>query len=149
MEIAQSGNISDSDDKTDESENEEDEPSDDEQVDDWMLLCRISQNYSEAGNPLSDNFDWFKDVRNVPRDLLNESPGWIYQQRKDAEELGQIQQYPAGDEQGVVDPESLNEQQRLAFHIITSQNGIDNEPVHMIVCGTAGTGKTFLVIRVI
>ena len=132
LETAQSGNVSDSDDKSDESESDEDEPSDDEQVDDWMLLCRINQNYSEAGNPLSDNVDWFKDVRNVPIDLLKESPGWIYQQRKDAEELGQIQQYPAGDEQGVIDPESLNEQQQLAFDIITSQNGNDNEPVHMI-----------------
>ena len=145
LEIAQSGNISDSDDKTDESESEEDEPSDDEQVDDWMLLCRINQNYGDAGNPLSDNVNWFQDVRNVPLDLLKESPGWIYQQRKDAEELGQIQQYPVGDEQGVIDPESLNEQQRLAFDIITSQNGNDNEPVHMIVCRTAGTGKTFLI----
>ena len=81
----------------------------------------------------------------MPLDLLKESPGWIYQQRKDAEELGQIQQYPVGDEQGVIDRESLNEQQRLAFDIITSQNSNDNEPVHMIVCGTAGTGKTFLI----
>ena len=81
----------------------------------------------------------------MPRDLLKESPGWIYQQRKDVEELGQIQQYPLGDEQRVIDLERLNEQQRLAFDIITSQNGNDNEPVHMIVCGTAGTGKTFLI----
>ena len=44
----------------------------------------------------------------------------------------------------MIDPESLNKQQQLAFDIITSQNGNDNEPVHMIVCGTAGTGKTFL-----
>ena len=94
---------------------------------------------------MSGNVDWFKDVRNVPRDLLKESPGWIYQQRKDAEELGQMQQYPTGDEQGMIDPESLNKQQRLAFDIITSQNGNDNEPVHMIVCGTAGTGKTFFI----
>ena len=45
LEIAQSGNVSDSDDKSDESESEEDEPSDDEQVDDWMWFCRINQNY--------------------------------------------------------------------------------------------------------
>ena len=71
-----------------------------------MLLCRINQNYGEAGNPLSDNVHWFKDVRNVPIDLLKESPGWIYQQRKDVEELGQIQQYPVGHEQGVIDLET-------------------------------------------
>ena len=33
--------------------------------------------------------------------------------------------------------------QRLTFDIITSQNGNDNEPVHIIVCETAVTGKTF------
>ena len=42
----------------------------------------------------------------------------------------------------MIDLESLNEQQRLAFDIITSQNGNENEPVDMIVCGTAGTGET-------
>ena len=96
--MRKSGN--DSDDKSDESESEEVERSDDEQVDHWMWLCRINQNYSETGNPLSDNVDWFKDVRNVPQDLLKESPGWIYQQRKDAEELGQMQLYSVGEEQG-------------------------------------------------
>ena len=39
----------------------------------------------------------------------------------------------------------MNEQQQLAFDIITSQNGNDNEPVRMIVWGTAGTGKKFLI----
>ena len=60
LEIAQSGNISDSDDKTDESESGEDEPSDVEQVDDWMLLCRINRNYGKAGNPLLTMLIGFK-----------------------------------------------------------------------------------------
>jgi Ni2+-binding GTPase involved in maturation of urease and hydrogenase len=35
--------------------------------------------------------------------------------------------------------------QRHAYDIITSQNGDNAEPVYMIVCGTAGTGKTYLI----
>ena len=62
-----------------------------EQVDNWMLLCRINQQFQDAGNQMSDNeaVDWFQEVRAaVPTDLLKESPGWIYSQRKEAEELG-------------------------------------------------------------
>jgi hypothetical protein len=78
---------SDNQDNDDESEADPDE---EEEVDDWVLLCRINQDYGEAGNRLSDNeaVDWFETVRAVPRDLLRESPGWIYSQRKEAEEHG-------------------------------------------------------------
>ena len=33
-----------------------------EEVDDWMLLCRINQQFQEAGNQMSDNeaVDWFE-----------------------------------------------------------------------------------------
>ena len=79
----------------------------------------------------------------MPRDLLKESPGWIYSQRKEAEEHGQ--HFREDDQQCVIDPETLNEKQRLAYDIITSQNGDNSEPVYMIVCGTAGTGKTYLI----
>ncbi|CAB4027966.1 ATP-dependent DNA helicase PIF1-like [Paramuricea clavata] len=109
------------------------DPDDEEEVDDWMLLCRINQNYGEA-------VDWFEMVRAVPRDLLKESPGWIYSQRREAEEHGQ--HFREDDQQCVIDPETLNEKQRLAYDIITSQNGDNAEPVYMIVCGTAGTATT-------
>ncbi len=68
-----------SDNQNDDDESEVD-PYDKEEVDDWMLLCRINQDYGEAGNWMSDNeaVNWFEMVRAVPRDLLRESPGWIY-----------------------------------------------------------------------
>ena len=43
-----------------------------EEVDNWMLLCRINQQFQEAGNQMSDSeaVDWFEEVRAVPsRDL--------------------------------------------------------------------------------
>ena len=133
-----------SDNQDDDDESEAD-PYEEDEVDDWMLLCRINQDYGEAGNWLSDNeaVEWFETVRAVPRDLLRESPGWIYSQRKEAEEHGQ--QFREGDQQCVIDPETFNEKKRLAYDIITSQNGDNAEPVYMIVFGTAGTGKTYLI----
>ncbi len=119
-----------------------------EEVDDWMLLCRINQHCQEAGNQMSDNeaVDLLEEVRAVHKDLLTESPGWIYSQRKEAEELGQ--QYQE-DQLCVSDPETLNDKQRLAFDIITSENGDNAEPpVHMIESGTAGTGKMYLISAV-
>ncbi len=135
-----------SDNQDDDDESEVD-PYDEEEVDDWMLLCRINQDYGEAGNQMSDNeeVDWFEEVRAVPRDLLREAPGWIYSQRKEAEELGQ--QYQE-DQLCVSDPETLNDKQRLTFDLITSQNDDNAKPVHMIVSGTAGTGKTYLISAV-
>ncbi len=133
-------------DESDDDESEVDAPIE-ENVDDWMLLCRINQQFQEAGNQMSDNeaVDWFEEVRAVPRDLLRESPGWIYSKRKEAEELGQ--QYQE-DQLCVSDPETLNDKQRLAFDLITSQNDDNAKPVHMIVSGTAGTGKTYLISAV-
>ena len=132
-----------SDNQDDDDESEVD-PDEEEEVDDWMLLCRINQDYGEAGNQMSDNeaVDWFETVRALPRDLLRESPGWIYSKRKEAEEHGlQFRD----DQQCVIDPETLNEKQCLAYNIITSQNSDNAEPVYMIVCRTAGTGKTYLI----
>ncbi len=133
-------------DESDDDESEVDAPIE-ENVDDWMLLCRINQQFQEAGNQMSDNeaVDWFEEVRAVPRDLLRESPGWIYSKRKEAEELGQ--QYQE-DQLCVSDPETLNDKQRLAFDLITSQNDDNAKPVHMIVSGTASTGETYLISAV-
>ena len=41
----------------------------------------------------------------------------------------------------------MNEKQRLAYDIVTShaQSVQTSEPVCMIICGTAGTGKTYLI----
>ena len=41
---------------------------------------------------------------------------------------------------------TLNDKQRLAFDIITSMADDDSEPLCMIVSGTAGMGKTYLIV---
>ena len=142
------GNSDQSDDDQSDDDQSDDDHYEEEQVDDWMLLCRINQQFQDAGNQMSDNeaVDWFEEVRAVPTDLLKESPGWIYSQKKEAEELGH--QFQEDEQQLVIDPETLNEKQRLAYEIITSEIRDNPEPVHMIVCGTAGTGKTYLISAV-
>ena len=59
-----------SDNQVDDDKSEVD-PYEEEKVDDWMLLCRINQNYGEAGNRMSDNeaVDLFETVRAVPREF--------------------------------------------------------------------------------
>ncbi|XP_028417584.1 uncharacterized protein LOC114542031 [Dendronephthya gigantea] len=130
------------DESSDESDDEQDQPNEEEQIEDWMLLCRLNQHYEDAGDQMANNeaVDWFEAARGVPGDLLRESAGWISKQRKDAEEQGM--QYQTGDQQVVVDPGTLNDKQRLAFDIITASMANDEcEPLHMIVSGTAGTAQ--------
>ena len=146
---AQCGKTNGNDDDQSDDDQSVDDHHEEEKVDDWMLLCRINQQFQDARNQMSDNeaVDWFQEVRAaVPTDLLKESPGWIYSQRKEAEELGH--QFQKDEQQPIIDPETLNEKQRLAYDIITSEIGDNPEPVHMIVCGTAGTGKTYLISAV-
>ncbi|CAB4005609.1 ATP-dependent DNA helicase PIF1-like [Paramuricea clavata] len=100
-----------------ENDRSEVDPDDEEEGDYWMLLCRINQDYGEAGNRMSDN------------EAVD-----LFETTKEAEEHGQ--HFREDDQQCVIDPETLNEKQRLAYDIITSQNGDNAEPVYMIVCGT-------------
>ena len=114
-----------------------------------MLVCRLNQRYEQCGDLLLENgTDWFEEARSVPLELLRECPGWISKQRKDAEEQGRqpLTAQPQN-RHPTIDPATLNEKQRLGFDIVTShaQSVETSEPVCMIVCGTAGTGKTFLI----
>ena len=111
---------------------------------------QVEQHYEQSGDLLLENgTDWFEEARSVPVELLRECPGWISKQRKDAEERGR-QPLTAQAQNGhepAIDPATLNDKQRLAYDIVTShaQSVDTSEPVCMILCGTAGTGKTYLI----
>ena len=122
-------------------ENNEEE----EEVEDWMMLCRLNQHYEESGNPMFENTtDWFEAAKSVPVEVLRDCPGWIYKKKKEMEEGQQLVMQP---EVVVIDPVSLNEKQTLAFNILKShaQRFATSESLRMIICGTAGTGKTYLI----
>ena len=72
-------------------ENNEEE----EEVEDWMMSCRLNQHYEESGNPMFENTtDWFEAAKSVPVEVLRDSPGWIYKKKKDMEEGQQLVMQP-------------------------------------------------------
>ena len=81
----------DEDDEDETSKNDDELPDNEQQeeTEDWMLLCRLNQHYEQSSNQqMKNGTDWFEAARSVPMDLLKECPGWICTQRKDAEEQG-------------------------------------------------------------
>ena len=131
-------------------DNDDDEPQKEEELcDEWMLLCRLNQRYEADSDKDSnaDMVDWSASSSHFPADVLRECPAWISHRRK---ECHQITDGASSDQQAAAPVESLNEQQKLAYDIVTKHNkarlaGEPVKPLHMIICGTAGTGKSFLI----
>ena len=119
-----------------------------EEFDDWMLLCRLNQNYQQVGYESDSTVDWCEDARSVAPDFLRECGGWIHSKRKDSEQstCNNISVRTANCEEQI-NLSTLNDKQRLAFDLVLDHANSDNqlEPLRMIVCGTAGTGKTYLI----
>jgi len=108
-----------------EDEQEEDADDDDdndevpireEEPEEWMLLCRLNQQYDHEISQRSQSrensqFDWTETGRAMPPGLLREAANWITKRRNEALEdptvINRQQNQP-------VNPEQLNRQQRLA-----------------------------------
>ena len=100
----------------------------------WMELCRLNQRFSNHTDDHTDH-DWSEQANAMPPDILAECPKWITITPR---------------RQQQVNLQSLNQEQLQAYNIVASHhrsllNGNNPNPLHMIVCGTAGTGKSFLV----
>lgn len=131
---------------------EEDSDDDDEVLqrperqDEWMQLCQLHPHFNTPSG--ADNqVDWAASARQLPPDLLRECPKWISSQHRlsdnNPESPWQRQLPP-------VDISTLNAKQHQAYDIIRchyAQLTAGNEPtpIHMIVSGTAGTGKSYLI----
>ncbi|XP_078371416.1 ATP-dependent DNA helicase Pif1-like [Oculina patagonica] len=124
-----------------------------EEPEEWMLLCRLNQHYENdiaQTNPSQNQsqFDWTATARMMPSHLVRESANWISKQRNEAREdptvtINQRQQEP-------VNVNTLTTHQRLAYNIVENhQQSLTTdtplEPLHMIVLGSAGTGKSYLI----
>ena len=88
--------------------------------------------------------DWFEAAKSVPEEVSRDCLGWIYKKKQEMEEGQQLIMQP---EVVVIDPSSLNKKQTLAFNIVNSrpQRLATSESLRMIICGTAGAGKTYLI----
>ena len=135
---------------------EDNSDDDDEEVpqheggpEEWMLLCRLNQHYDDTlsqGTQSHENmqFDWTETARAMPAALLRESANWITKRRDEALED------PIRRQQETVDPARLNRQQMLAYNILASHHAALNsatppEPLQVIITGTAGSGKSYLI----
>ena len=139
------------DDHDDDGDNDE-VPIREEEPEEWMLLCRLNQQYDHdisQGCQSRENsqFDWTETARAMPPVLLREAANWISKRRNEALEdptiVNRQQHQP-------VNPEQLNRQQRLAFNILAVHHaaltsGTPQQPLHMIITGEGGSGKSFLI----
>lgn len=82
-----------------------------------------------------------------PCNLIKECPSWIKLSRRSCEDDPNS---PWHRQLPTVDVSSLNAQQNLAYTVIVQHHlqvmqKQHPSPLHMIVCGTTGTGKSYLI----
>ena len=98
-----------------------------------MLICRRNADFSN--HDCDDDHDWSVSSAAYPN--LEEMPTFITRQRESA------QQRPFTT---TADPLCLQGKQLAIYNLVKSHlEGNDTTPLHMIVSGTAGTGKSYLI----
>ena len=114
------------------------------QQDDWMQLCSLNSQYAMQTTSDSPAVDWSEYTQSLPQHVVREAPSWIASSRKDTSHSLFIRHLPP------VDITTLNYEQTVAFRIVEEHSSqlASNQhppPLHMVVCGTAGTGKSYLI----
>ena len=105
-------------------------------IQDWMLICQYNAEFSQDADDEQD-CDWLNAARAYP-DVL-EMPSFLAQQR---------QQYTKECVSLTADPAHLQGKQLKAYSIVREHFEVDNsnrQPLTMVVSGTAGTGKSYLI----
>lgn len=103
-------------------------------IDEWMLVC---QRYSDLQPDMSSqqDFDW--SLPGQAYSNLEEMPSFMAQQRQSA---------PQHTFTTTADPQNLQGKQLQAYNIVLQHvEGDALSPLRMIVSGTAGTGKSYLI----
>ena len=117
-----------------------------EYQDEWMVLCQRNPRFT-VHSEQDDQVDWEAAARDFPREILRECPNWIISQRHLSEASSDStwhRQLPA------VEVTTLNSKQKHAYDLIQDYHvrflsAGNTHPLHMIVSGTAGTGKSYLI----
>ena len=101
----------------------------------WMLLCSNLQQSPEEQEETQQSTDWTAAAQLYPN--LQEAPRFVTHAKENAQ-----LQVPTS----TADPERLQAKQRLVYNAVCSHiQAEDPEPLRMVVSGTAGTGKSFLI----
>ena len=128
-----------------ESSDSDDELPATEQREEWMLLCHLNHHYT-ASSQQDDSINWSEAAQSLPPEILQECPRWIKMKRQESDAnpcAAWNRQLPP------IDVGTLNTNQNKAYDIICRhhQQLLANNkptPLCMIICGTAGTGKSYL-----
>ena len=102
-----------------------------------MLLCGHQQDTEGAGIQTSEEVDWTAAAKQYNN--LKEMPSFIAQQHQLDEHISA--------KKVSVDPSKLQGKQLEAFNVVISHCSSQDQqqPLKMIVSGTAGTGKSYLI----
>ena len=100
-----------------------------------MLICQYGADFTESSAEES-NYDWSLAARAYPN--LEEMPSFVPQQR---------QKYVVQVASTTANPDHLQGKQLQAYRIVQEHFNAKPEasPLRMIVSGTAGTGKSYLI----
>ena len=103
--------------------------------DDWMVICQRHQSNLTTTQEDGQTFDWCAAAAAYPN--LTEAPSFIAQSR----EVFQISSH-----NNSVDCRNLQRKQLQVYQLVHQQfYNVDTEPLRLIVSGTAGTGKSYLI----
>src|SRR3954452_2572221 len=114
-----------------------------------MILAEMSSDavincsFDLGSREMDQNYDWINDARQQfsDTDIMNAN---IFLKRASVNEQENVR------ESITVDYETLNEKQKIVFKRVESHHsdilaGNQVEPLRIIIMGTAGTGKTYLI----
>ncbi len=133
---------------TSDPDSEHDDDYHDQELEQWMQLCQLNPQFITPQN--ETDFDWAADaIGQLMATGIKEAPDWISSQRRLSTDPSQLQS-PWHRQLPTVNVHTLNPKQRHAYDIISDhqtqiQAGTNPEPLHMIISGTAGTGKSYLI----
>ena len=125
-----------------ENSDSEDESPAREQHEEWMHLCRLNHHYT-TNTQQDDSINWSEYAQSLPPETLQECPRWIKLKRQESCSSWNRHLLPT-------DITTLNGNQKKAYdhicnHYQQLQAGKNHQPLRMIICGTAGTGKSYLI----
>lgn len=112
----------------------EDETSQEE----WMILASFHTNgLANASSSIVNSHDWHCDAVEYTDQQIGEMPSWITAKKENYMYLPKEQTFS-------INTESFNDEQGLAYEIVMTHS-MQEKPLHLIVNGEAGTGKSYLI----
>ena len=138
---------------TDEYFDEPQESQTQNEQEEWMVLSQLNPKFDDPQDN-TDDVNWNTAISTVTPEQIHESANWVSTVRKET----MIQNFQQTIQ---INTSTLNEEQKLAYNIVTkhhqrtchaiqchavqSETAANHEQLLMIICGTAGTGKSYLI----